>query len=61
MEKYWWFKTEWHQQMIKALQVNGKGERTGGVYPRHATACRVLRQDAGSYHRRRVVRLFYTP
>jgi len=34
MEKYWWFKTEWHQQMIKALQVNGKGERTQEAYTR---------------------------
>lgn len=34
MEKYWWFKTEWHQQMIKALQVNGKGERTQQSYTR---------------------------
>ncbi len=34
MEKYWWFKTEWHQQMIKPLQVNGKGERTRETYTR---------------------------
>ena len=34
MEKYWWFKTEWHQQMIKGLQVNGKGERTQESYTR---------------------------
>lgn len=34
MEKYWWFKTEWHQKMIKALQVNGKGERTQESYVR---------------------------
>jgi integrase/recombinase XerD len=34
MEKYWWYKTEWHQQMIKGLQVNGKGERTQEAYTR---------------------------
>jgi integrase/recombinase XerD len=27
-------KTEWHDRMIKALQLNGKGERTQQAYAR---------------------------
>lgn len=34
MEKYWWFKTKWHEKMLKALQVSGKGERTQECYTR---------------------------
>ena len=34
MEKYWWFETEWHQKMVKALQVNGMGESTQECYVR---------------------------
>jgi len=34
MEKYWWFKTEWHPRMLKALQVSGMAERTQECYVR---------------------------
>jgi integrase len=34
MKKYWWFETKWHQKMVKALQVSGKGERTQEAYVR---------------------------
>ena len=26
-KKYWWFETEWHQKMVKALQIAGMEER----------------------------------
>lgn len=32
--KYWWFETEWHQKMVKALQVAGMCERTQETYVR---------------------------
>ena len=34
MEKYWWFKTEWHTKMDKSMQVAGMGERTRQAYSR---------------------------
>lgn len=34
MKKYWWFETQWHKKFVKALQINGKGERTQDAYVR---------------------------
>ncbi len=34
MEKYSWFKTEWHVQFDKSMQVSGLGERSRQVYTR---------------------------
>jgi integrase/recombinase XerD len=34
MNKYWWYETNWHQNMIKALKLSGKGERTQESYTR---------------------------
>ncbi|MEA2082865.1 MAG: site-specific integrase [Thermodesulfobacteriota bacterium] len=34
MEKYWWYKTDWHQKTLKALKVAGMGERTQECYTR---------------------------
>ena len=34
MEKHRWFETTWHQKMVKALQVNGKGDSTRDAYVR---------------------------
>lgn len=34
MEKYSWFKTEWHVQFDKSMQVSGLGERSRQAYAR---------------------------
>jgi integrase/recombinase XerD len=34
MEKYSWFKTEWHVQFDKSMQVSGLGERSRQAYSR---------------------------
>lgn len=34
MEKYWWYKTDWHQKTVKALKIAGMGERTQQCYSR---------------------------
>jgi integrase/recombinase XerD len=34
MQKYWWYQTEWHLKMDKAMQVNGMGESTREAYLR---------------------------
>jgi hypothetical protein len=34
MQKYWWYKTEWHSKMDKSMQVGGMGERTREAYLR---------------------------
>ncbi|MDH3393944.1 MAG: site-specific integrase [Desulfobulbaceae bacterium] len=34
MEKYRWYKTEWHVKMNKSMQVAGMGERTREAYSR---------------------------
>lgn len=34
MEKYSWFKTEWHEAFNKSMQVNGLGERSRQAYTR---------------------------
>jgi len=34
MQKYWWYKTEWHSKMDKSMQVAGMGERTREAYSR---------------------------
>ena len=31
-KKYWWFETEWHQKIVKALQIAGMSESTQQVY-----------------------------
>ena len=35
MEKYFWFKTPWHSQMDKSMQVNGLAETTRKAYSRY--------------------------
>jgi len=34
MEKYWWFKTQWHSKMDKTMQVAGMDERIRESYNR---------------------------
>lgn len=34
MEKYWWYKTDWHSKMDKTMQVNGMGSSTREAYAR---------------------------
>lgn len=34
MEKYHWFKTEWHVKFEKSMQVNGLCDRSRQVYAR---------------------------
>ena len=34
MEKYWWYKTDWHQKTVKALKIAGMSEKTQQCYTR---------------------------
>ena len=44
MEKYWWYKTQWHEKTVKALQLGGMSERTQECYVR---AMRMLTEHCG--------------